>query len=169
LLLSIVPFTAQKPAVLSCTAIVVFTAPDELLELEELELEELELEELELEELELDELELDELELELEELELDELELLEEELEDEELLPLTPLQLPLARFELPTIVMLSILARPAALLASSRIKLFPATRFTVTVSPTDQVVHAPVPLKASVATAALLTNSVALRGVPPLA
>lgn len=131
------------------------------------ELEELELlleEELldELLELAADELLL-ELEVVVEELELDELEL--EELEEPP--PMGPLQLP--ALVLPETLMLSMFARPALLVASRRMRLLPATRLTFTEPDPLQVVHAPVPSKAKVATALLLTKTLPERAVEPFA
>ena len=89
----------------------------------------------------------EELELLLEELELlDELELLLElELEEDD--ELEPLQLPAAAPG-PVTTMVSIFARPAALVACRVSMLLPATKFTVAVDELVQVVQAPVPANA---------------------
>jgi hypothetical protein len=140
------------------------TVPPDELELDELELLEEEEELLELLELELLD-ELDELE---DELELLELELLDDELEELELLPVPPLQLPAVAFT-PVMLRLSTFARPALLVASRRMRLLPATRFTVTEAEAPQVVHAPVLSNAKLPTVAPFTIKAPDRAVEPLA
>lgn len=109
-----------------------------------------------------DELELllDEDELELDELELEELDVV--------LLPVPPLQLPAAGLT-PLIVMLSMFARPALLVASTRMRLLPATRLAVTEADGPQVVHEPVASKAKLPTVAPFTIKDPERAVEPLA
>lgn len=112
-------------------------------------------------------LELDELllELELEELlELDEL----EELELEELEPDPPSQFPAAGPS-PLIRRLSMLARPALLVASRRTRLLPAWSVTVAVDELAQVAQAPVPSKARLARLLPFTSRLAARALEPLA
>lgn len=141
----------------------------------ELELEE-ELEEELLEELEdeLDELELldvvvepellEELEEELDELD-EELDELEELLED---VPVPPLQFPAVGFT-PLIRKLSMLARPALLLAFKLNRLFPACKVIFAEAEFPQVAQAPVPSKAKFATLLPLTNKLPERAVVPFA
>lgn len=140
------------------------TPPPGLPELEELELLDEELLDEEL----LEEEVLDELELLLEELLLElEDELLELELELEELPPTGPLQSP--ALALPLTLMLSIFARPALLVASRRIRLLPATRFTLTEPEPFQLVHEPVVSKGKLAAVEPLTIRLAERALAPFA